>query len=176
MMIWNYRVVCRTKGRDGKKLPKPYYAVHEVYYDAAMNPTSCTVEPIHVGGDDPSEIETQLSQMLVDIERPPLDYHKIGSLVEDDSDDGLVEEMEALWGEAPSGPYDPSSPVHCAWEIFGRDGRVPSVSHISDLTVVRRDLSSARDELSRLHGSARRRSALRRVRLAISRLLDKIGL
>lgn len=174
MTTWNYRVVCRTKGRDGKKLPRPYYAVHEVYYDAAMNPTSCTVEPIHVGGDDPTEIEVQLSQMLVDIERPPLDYDKIGSV--DDEDDGLVEEMEALWGEAPSGPYDPSSPVHCAWEIFGRDGRVPSVHHIADLTSVRRELSDARDELSRLRRMSRNRSVVRRIRIAISRLLDKIGI
>lgn len=176
MLIWNYRVVCRTKGHDGKNFPKPYYAVHEVYYDAAMNPTSCTVNPIHVGGDDPSEIENQLAQMLVDIERPPLDYHKIGSLVEDDSDDGLVEEMEALWGEAPSDPYDPSSPIHCAWEIFGRDGRVPPVSHVSDLSEARMELSAARDELSRLRASVRRCSTTRRIFLSISRLLNKIGL
>jgi hypothetical protein len=180
MTTWNYRVLVHTHSRNGERLNRPYYAVHEVYYDEAMTPHICTTEPVRVGGDSPTDIERQLSVMLVDIERPPIDFARIakasveGEVVDDEEDN--MEFMQAVWGDPPSAPYEPTSAAHCAWEVFGRSGKVPQASHIEDLVAVRQELCEAMDALSSLRASRRRRSWLHRLRIVISRMFDRMGL
>jgi hypothetical protein len=180
-MTWNYRILVHTHGKGGERLPEPYYAVHEVYYDDSMTPHSCTVEPVTVGGESPADIEKQLSVMLVDIERPPIDFSRIarasvGKSAEAVHDDDNLEFMQEVWGDQPSGPYDPTSAVHCAWELFGRSGSVPSNAHVEVLVETRTHLAAAMDSLASLHASRRRRSFIRRIRIAAGRLLARIGL
>ena len=182
MTTWNYRILVHTHNRRGELLDQPYYAVHEVFYDKAMTPHSCTAEPVKVGGDSPAEIERQLSVMLVDIERPPIDFRRMvaatagASESDEEDEDGKLELMQAIWGDQPSGPYDPTSGSHCAWEVFGRSGGVPTTSHIDDLVAARTDLCTAMDSLSSLRSSRRAHSLLRRFRIVVSALLDRIGL
>lgn len=104
-MTWNYRILVHTRDKRGERLSEPYYAVHEVYYDAAMTPHSCTLKPVTVGGDSPEDIEKQLSVMLVDIERPPIDFGRMAKASADqplgsDDEDDNVEFMQAVWGSA----------------------------------------------------------------------------
>ena len=180
MTTWNYRILVHSHNRRGEPLDQPYYAVHEVYYDKAMTPHSCTTEPVRVGGDSPADIERQLSVMLVDIERPPIEFKRIAkaSAEAEESEDGddNLEFMQAVWGDQPSGPYDPTSAVHCAWELFGRSGSVPSSAHVEAIVETRVHLAAAMESLASLHASRRRRSVIRRIRIAIERLLARIGL
>lgn len=67
-MGWNYRVLRYSNGELG---------IHEVYYDEAGNPTSCTEDAVGPGGDDLAEIRAVMEDMKSALAQPILDYADI---------------------------------------------------------------------------------------------------
>ena len=55
---WNYRVLCR-RDNDGE----PYFAVHEVYYDAEGKPTSWTCDAASPAGENALELAVDAARM-----------------------------------------------------------------------------------------------------------------
>jgi hypothetical protein len=71
-MSWNYRII-KTDG-EFKSMPWKYWAIHEVYYDEAGNPTHCTKDPMTVGCDEGVEtIRKVLEMMMLACDKPVLD-------------------------------------------------------------------------------------------------------
>jgi len=66
---WNYRVLRYKDGALG---------IHEVYYDGAERPHSCTENPSAVG-DDLDELRDVLQRMLVALDVEILDYEAFRS-------------------------------------------------------------------------------------------------
>lgn len=75
-MTWNYRIVRHHE-------PEEWYALHEVFYDAAGRPTMMTADPIDFacGGDEgPEGITRSLEMALADAKgRPVLDEGDVGN-------------------------------------------------------------------------------------------------
>jgi hypothetical protein len=164
-----------NRAPDGSKLSPPYMMVHEVYYDDAMNPTGCTVKPVFVGGESISEIETQLEQMLSDTERPPLDYERFvgdGKAASTNEDGG----MESMWGEEPLDQYDPTSEVHCAWELFTRYGFIPSRSHVKDLSEARREIEGLKEQILQMRAGAPQNPAFSKIRSFACSIMSRLGI
>lgn len=67
---WNYRVMRYKDGALG---------IHEVYYDGAERPHSCTENPIGAVGDDLDDLRAVLQRMLVSLEVDILDYEAIAA-------------------------------------------------------------------------------------------------
>lgn len=67
---WNYRVMRYKDGALG---------IHEVYYDGAERPHSCTENPIGAVGDDLDDLRAVLERMLVSLEVDVLDYETIAA-------------------------------------------------------------------------------------------------
>lgn len=65
--IWNYRVV-QWKTPQGK----PYFSIHEVYYDDEGRPISCSVEPDHPMGNTLDELREDLEWYRKAIDAPVL--------------------------------------------------------------------------------------------------------
>lgn len=73
-MTWNYRLIySETKCEKNHG----YFAIHEVFYDEKGKPKGWTAEPVDIGSDDPSEIKSILTDMLVDVHRHPILMIKI---------------------------------------------------------------------------------------------------
>ena len=64
-MHWNYRVLRHAAG---------WIAIHEVYYDDAGRPRSCTVEPVNLSGDSVDELQSSLKLIERAFQDPVLDY------------------------------------------------------------------------------------------------------
>jgi hypothetical protein len=68
MAHWNYRLVRKAAGDEA------FFAVHEVYYNDAGEPTGMTDDAVSFGGDTPEEVATALELALRDVrERPVFD-------------------------------------------------------------------------------------------------------
>lgn len=65
-MSWNYRILAQ---KDGDGL---YLQVHEVYYNEENEPTSCTINPITIGGSDLKSIYWSLKHMMMAKNKPIL--------------------------------------------------------------------------------------------------------
>ncbi|MFA6049582.1 MAG: hypothetical protein WC761_00025 [Candidatus Paceibacterota bacterium] len=70
-MTWNYRVLI-------KHLPAPdntvWYAIHEVYYNEAGEPTMCSSEAMEPCGETLEELAADLKRMAGALEKPVLDH------------------------------------------------------------------------------------------------------
>lgn len=77
-MSWNYRVIRRVyKNLLGEE--EEDYSIHETYYDANNEPNAITVKPISVSADDVDGLRWILKKMSEAVEKPVLDYDKIGT-------------------------------------------------------------------------------------------------
>lgn len=72
MSTWNYRVI-KTMDRDGK----PVFQIHEAYYDARGRVNRITETPVAALGQTRDELEHDLIQQLVAVQRPVLNYEDI---------------------------------------------------------------------------------------------------
>lgn len=82
-MGWNYRVLRRKLKPESAVLGQPVYgyAIHEVYYDADGNPTSCTETGCAPFGESEKELREDLIMMRFDAcSRPVLDYEMFESM------------------------------------------------------------------------------------------------
>jgi hypothetical protein len=162
---------------SGRKLDNPYYAIHEVYYDHAGNPSGCTSNPVTVGSEDIGELTGALSDMIMATERPVLSYEKF---LKQEDVGGPTEQafsiMEEAWGKSPTTAYSPVDPGHCAWESFLRFGRVPSAEHITQIVEERTKSEELQTRLAVKTASARRRSIRRRMAIAFNRIMTRFGL
>lgn len=76
-MSWNYRILRHEyKHKNGDI--EEYLKIHEVYYDENGNPKMCTVEGMSPGGEDLSELKSDLDKMIRALSLPILDYSEIG--------------------------------------------------------------------------------------------------
>jgi hypothetical protein len=75
-MSWNYRVMRRVDP-DGTD----WFAIHEVYYDAAGNPDGYTENPVDVSGDSLEGLSWVLDRMREALNKPILDEEECGKCV-----------------------------------------------------------------------------------------------
>ncbi len=68
-MTWNHRVIRRTH----PQWKRPYFAVHEVFYDEDDVPYLVTQEPVDVGGESLDEVRQSLEMMAAALEKPVID-------------------------------------------------------------------------------------------------------
>jgi hypothetical protein len=68
-MTWNYRLI-KQIDTDGEY----FYGIHEVYYNDANEPVSCTVNPVEVAGITEVEVSDILVRMQEALTKPVLDY------------------------------------------------------------------------------------------------------
>lgn len=69
-MTWNYRVI-----RHSPRTPydDETLAIHEVYYDDKGNPTSCTVDPTGIVGDDLRSLRLSIAGVMRALQMPILE-------------------------------------------------------------------------------------------------------
>lgn len=67
-MSWNFRVLRRTVGHE------VIYGIHEVYYDDAGTPRSCSSDAIEPYGDTVDDLRQELQHMVAALDEPVLDY------------------------------------------------------------------------------------------------------
>jgi hypothetical protein len=74
-MTWNHRVI-RRKNERGEWL-----SIHEAYYSrrSTKTPHSITMEGVSVVGENIEELRETLQRMLRSLDKPILDYDKIGN-------------------------------------------------------------------------------------------------
>lgn len=65
MSTWDYRVLRHADGS---------LAIHEVYYDEAGSPESCTVDAADVAGDDLDELRRDVEHHAAALQHPVLEY------------------------------------------------------------------------------------------------------
>ena len=73
-MTWNYRIL-EHKNADGSS----WFAIHEVYYNEAGNPESCSQEPCFAHGDDTEGLITDMNYMMQALNKPVLSYKEFGN-------------------------------------------------------------------------------------------------
>jgi hypothetical protein len=86
-MHWNYRVILHDEGQE------PFVALHEVFYNEAGQPDGWSADPIHVQGDDLTELRDDLIHQLLALTKPVL---RVQQGVDEDGDaiEFLVEVAE----------------------------------------------------------------------------------
>ena len=81
-MSWNYRVLRQVElGPDGKEMI--YYGIHEVYYNSAGVPTTCSINPMSPFGETFEELVSDLRYFSEALEKPVLDFDSIGEGIEE---------------------------------------------------------------------------------------------
>jgi len=73
-MTWNYRIL-EHKNADGSS----WFAIHEVYYDEAGTPKSCSEEPCFAHGEDAETLITDMNYMMKALNKPVLSYNEFGN-------------------------------------------------------------------------------------------------
>jgi len=72
-MTWNYRII-EHKNTDGSL----WFAIHEVYYDEAGTPKSCSEEPCFAHGEDIETLITDMQYITKALNKPVLRYSDFG--------------------------------------------------------------------------------------------------
>lgn len=67
-MSWNHRVIEFVDPDDGR----PWFQIHEVYYDDQGRPEAYTENPVPVYGDTIDEMRTTLERMRLALDQPVL--------------------------------------------------------------------------------------------------------
>ncbi|NBW13718.1 MAG: hypothetical protein EBR82_37535 [Caulobacteraceae bacterium] len=67
-MTWNYRII----HMDIKSPDKPWYELHEVYYNEKGKIENYTASPVEISGDNRCDIMSQLLMMANDAHRHPV--------------------------------------------------------------------------------------------------------
>lgn len=76
-MTWNYRLIKRTNGPNGRKYRRPVFAVHEVYYDEHGDIYAFTQDPCAVTGDNRRDSRETWEMMKEAFEKPVLTYEHL---------------------------------------------------------------------------------------------------
>ncbi len=67
-MTWDYRIIRHLSANDD------WFAVHEVHYDAAVNPVGATERPVAPQGATLDEVLKDIELMRAAADKPTLDY------------------------------------------------------------------------------------------------------
>ena len=70
-MTWNHRIVRRIYDTGDV-----YYAIHEVYYDEAGEPTGCTALPSVIMEDSVEDLAITLDRIRECLDKPIYDYEE----------------------------------------------------------------------------------------------------
>lgn len=73
MSTWNYRVLKKTDQKTGETI----YAIHEVYYDDAGKPETCTENPVAPAGESLAELKRDMDHYLLALHKTVLEYSKL---------------------------------------------------------------------------------------------------
>lgn len=86
MSYWNYRVLKRTLERPGNLGNEIEFGFYEVYYEDDGTPHSCSAEPASpYGGDSLEELQSDLNNMSIALNKPVLNYEDFVSKAEKDN-------------------------------------------------------------------------------------------
>jgi hypothetical protein len=89
--MWNHRVIRRKFDCGDYE-----YAIHEVYYNEADLPVSCTVNPVEPYGETEEELRNSIIRMLAATLKPTLNFEEIGG------NDGIEQEDSSEDSETSS--------------------------------------------------------------------------
>ncbi len=83
-MSWNYRVVRKVYTQDNATYDT--FGIHEVYYDADGEPSSCTEEPIRLDACSEYELISTYEYIRRAFGKPTLEYDIFGDENENKND------------------------------------------------------------------------------------------
>jgi hypothetical protein len=73
MSTWNYRVLKTTDQKTGETI----YAIHEVYYNDAGRPETCTENSVAPMGESLAELKRDMELYLLALSKPILEYDSL---------------------------------------------------------------------------------------------------
>jgi hypothetical protein len=73
MSTWNYRVLKKTDPATGETI----YTIHEVYYDDAGKPETCTENSVAPMGESLAELKRDMDHYLLALSKPVLMYDSL---------------------------------------------------------------------------------------------------